>query len=384
MNHAIRMLVVGCGKMGGLHARAYHKMDDFDIVGLVSKDPEIGARLSAELGGLPLFDNYENALSVTAPDAVSINTYPDTHADFCMKALHAGCHVFVEKPLAETLEQAQAVVNLARETRRKVVVGYILRVHPLWQKFIEVAKTLGKPLVMRMNLNQQSSGQIWRNHKNLMNSFPPMVDCGVHYVDVMCQMTEAHPVSVHAVGARLTNDLKPGMYNYGHLHVAFDDGSVGWYEAGWGPMMSQEALFIKDVIGPKGSVSIAERHTQHQAAALAGGKTPVQTNVLRIHYADLDQEGQFVRQDNHIANIDEPDSQTLCCREQQLFLRAIRDDLDLSQHLQDAVNSLKILLAADLSCRTGQAVDLAHFRTRPEALSEPSEEHGLLCCVARR
>jgi hypothetical protein len=47
------------------------------------------------------------------------------------------------------------------------------------------------------------------------------------------------------------------MYNYGHLHVAFDDGSVGWYEAGWGPMMSETAFFVKDMIGPKGSVSIA-------------------------------------------------------------------------------------------------------------------------------
>ena len=44
--------------------------------------------------------------------------------------------------------------------------------------------------------------------------------------------------------------------NYGHLHVTFDDGSVGWYEAGWGPMMSEVAFFVKDVVGPKGAVSI--------------------------------------------------------------------------------------------------------------------------------
>jgi predicted dehydrogenase len=206
MNGATRILVVGCGKMGSLHARAYHGMDDFEIVGLVSRDMEIGFRLSAELDGLPLFDNYEEALAVTRPDAVSINTYPDTHAVFCMKALDAGCNVFVEKPLAETLAQAQAVANFARKTRRKVVVGYILRVHPLWQKFIETAKTLGKPLVIRMNLNQQSSGQTWRNHKNLMSSLSPTVDCGVHYVDVMCQMTEARPVSVHSLQILLAAD----------------------------------------------------------------------------------------------------------------------------------------------------------------------------------
>ena len=91
----------------------------------------------------------------------------------------------------------------------------------------------------------------------------PIVDCGVHYVDVMCQMTGARPVRVSAIGARLTDDLQPGMYNYGHLHVAFDDGSVGWYEAGWGPMMSEVAFFVKDVIGPRGCVSIVKDPNDH-------------------------------------------------------------------------------------------------------------------------
>ena len=73
-------------------------------------------------------------------------------------AIDAGCHVFCEKPLAETVAEAQAIVDAARAKRRKLVIGYILRVHPAWQKFIEIARTLGKPLVMRMNLNQQSHG----------------------------------------------------------------------------------------------------------------------------------------------------------------------------------------------------------------------------------
>ena len=61
-----------------------------------------------------------------------------------------------------------------------------------------------------------------RVHKNLMTAMSPIVDCGVHYVDVMCQMTGATPVRVHAIGARLTDEVAPDMYNYGHLHVAFE------------------------------------------------------------------------------------------------------------------------------------------------------------------
>jgi len=70
-------------------------------------------------------------------------------------------------------------------------------------------------------------------------------------------LRRARPVRVSAIGARLSAELEPGMYNYGCLQVAFADGSVGWYEAGWGPMMSETAFFVKDVIGPTGCVSIA-------------------------------------------------------------------------------------------------------------------------------
>ena len=169
-----------------------------------------------------------------------------------------------------------------RARRGKVLlIGYILRVHPSWTRFVEIGRTLGKPLVMRMNLNQQSSGSFWDVHKNLMRSTSPIVDCGVHYVDVMCQVTRAKPVLVHAVGARLTDEIAPAMYNYGHLHIAFDDGSVGWYEAGWGPMMSETAFFVKDMIGPKGCVSIVAKEQASAGVKSTDHDAHARTNALR-------------------------------------------------------------------------------------------------------
>ncbi|HSD27270.1 MAG TPA: Gfo/Idh/MocA family oxidoreductase, partial [Vicinamibacteria bacterium] len=184
MDRPLRVLVAGCGNMGASHARAYHRMPEFQIVGLVSRGPKSRAALSAELGGLPAFGDYHEALRATGPDVVSINTYPETHGPFARAAIEAGCHVFCEKPLATTVEEARAVVDAACARARKLVVGYILRVHPAWTRFIEIARTLGKPLVMRMNLNQQSHGPAWNWHRNLMDSMSPIVDCGVHYVDV--------------------------------------------------------------------------------------------------------------------------------------------------------------------------------------------------------
>ncbi|WP_262910327.1 Gfo/Idh/MocA family protein [Rhodoflexus caldus] len=353
----IRVLVVGCGNMGASHAKAYQAIEGFEICGLVSsgRTKEI---LNKQLGGgYLLFSDYDEALRTTRPDAVCISTYPDTHEAFCIKALEAGCHVFVEKPIADTVAGAERVVAAARAANRKVVVGYILRVHPSWQKFIEVAQTLGKPLVMRMNLNQQSHGYMWDVHRNLMKSLSPIVDCGVHYIDVMCQMTRSAPVQVTAIGARLTDDIPKDNYNYGQLQIRFADGSVGWYEAGWGPMMSETAFFVKDVIGPKGCVSIVAKE------AGSSGKSDnvdshTKTESLRIHHADIDKRNEFIKEDEWLNLTDEPDHQELCNREQRYFLRSITEDLDLTDHLADAVNSLRIAFACDESVRTGEVVRL--------------------------
>lgn len=338
--------------MGTSHARAYHSMDAFEIAGLVSRTSASRNRLSEELGGLPTYASFEHALATTAPDVVSINTYPDTHAKYVQKSLEANCHVFVEKPLAETAEEAQSLIDLAKNTDRKVVIGYILRVHPAWKKFISLAQQLGKPLVMRMNLNQQSSGAQWGTHRKLMDSMSPIVDCGVHYVDVMCQMTRARPVAVNAIGARLSDEIAPDMYNYGQLQVFFDDGSVGWYEAGWGPMMSETASFVKDVVGPLGSVSIIDE-VKEQTDDIEGH---TQTGGLKVHHSSRDKDGHFDRADELIDTSDEPSHDELCALEQEFLLRAIQEDLDLTNHMQDAVSSLKIVLAADQAARERRTI----------------------------
>lgn len=345
---ALRVLVVGLGNMGMSHALAYTRIDGFEVAGVCTRHIE-GLSLPDALSGAARYNDFETALAELKPDVVSINTLPDTHAPYAIKAMQAGAHVFVEKPMALTVADAEKVVEVARQTGKKLIIGYILRQHPSWTKFIEIARELGTPLVFRMNLNQQSNGETWSWHKRLMDSFPPIVDCGVHYVDVMCQMTDAKPVKVHAIGARLTDEVV--KQNYGMLQVQFDDGSVGWYEAGWGPMVSETAFFVKDVFGPKGSVSIV------MAENASGVKSDdinahTKTNQILRHYADM------TRPDERIDMTDEPDHDDLCEREQRYLLKAITEDLDLSAHMNDGVNSLRIVLAADESIHTGEVVRL--------------------------
>jgi len=338
----IRVLVAGLGNMGISHALAHHRLKASQIVGLVNRSE---VTLPDELMHYPMFSSFENGMK-SNPDLVVIATYSDSHADYACLAMEAGAHVFVEKPLATNVADAKRVVAKAKQTKRKLVIGYILRHHPSWMKLIEQARKLGGPFVFRLNLNQQSTGAQWETHKALMKTTSPIVDCGVHYVDVMCQITDAKPVRVHGMGVRLTDEIAEDMYNYGQFQVIFSDGTVGWYEAGWGPMMSETAFFVKDIVSPNGAVSITEGNKGESADI--DGHTKVGGILVHTKTGDT------------LINMpDEPEHQALCDAEQAYILKAIDQNLDLSDHMSDGVNSLAICLAADESIRTGKLIELA-------------------------
>ena len=350
MTKPLRVFVMGLGQMGRSHALAYNSNPGFEIVGLCNRTP---VALPAELAACPMLASFEAGLAL-GPDVVSINTYTDSHAGYAVRAIQAGAHVFVEKPLAANLADAQWVVDTARRTNRKLVIGYILRHHPSWIEFIRLARALGPPFVMRMNLNQQSSGAAWAIHKRLMETTSPVVDCGVHYLDVMCQITDAKPVQVRGMGLRLSAEIAATQVNYGHLQVLFADGSLGWYEAGWGPMISETAYFVKDVMSPNGCVSIV----MDEGAKSSDVDTHTKTATIRLHHGALDGAGAFQRPDENFSMRDEPGHQQLCDREQAFVLDAIRGNIDLDRHMDDAVRSLGVVLAAERSMREGRAVDL--------------------------
>lgn len=337
-----RVLIAGLGNMGMSHALAHHNLEGSEIVGLVNRSD---VALPPELSSYPLYRTFEEGMRCS-PELVVIATYSDSHADYSCAAMDAGAHVFVEKPLATTVEDALRVVQKAKDTGRKLVVGYILRHHPSWVTLINEARKLGGPYVFRMNLNQQSTGDEWETHKALMKTTSPIVDCGVHYVDVMCQLTEARPVRVHGMGLRLSDEIDADMYNYGQFQVIFADGSVGWYEAGWGPMMSETAFFVKDIVSPNGAVSITDGSKGNSSDV--DGHTKVGSILVHTESGD-----------KLIETADEPGHQELCDSEQAYMLKAIAEDIDLTKHMNDAIQSLAICLAADKSIRSNKSVDLS-------------------------
>ena len=254
---------------------------------------------------------------------------------------------------------------MARAKNRKLVLGYILRVHPVLDRSSSSSgQTLGKPLVMRLNLNQQSQ----RPDLDLAQEPDRQPDPdrrlrrALRRRDVPADRRQAGARARHrrhALGrgrqARTTATCTS----------TFDDGSVGWYEAGWGPMMSEVAFFVKDVVGPEG-------RGLDRAAAPKARTSRRRVGLRRHRPAHQDRrdpasttprsapDKNFVKQgrDLHDGRTS-PATRSCATASRPSSCKAIREDLDLSDSMDAAVNSLRIVLAAEQSINEKRVVELA-------------------------
>ena len=123
----LRVAVVGVGYLGRFHAQKYVSLPDCTLSAVVDTQQEAGAAVAAELGTRHLSD-YRELLGQV--DAVSVVTPTPTHFEVAMAFLESGAHVLVEKPITETVLQAQQLIEAARRARRVLQVGHLERFNP--------------------------------------------------------------------------------------------------------------------------------------------------------------------------------------------------------------------------------------------------------------
>src|SRR5712692_2280272 len=125
----LRVGVLGSGFMGSLHARAYHKLADVEVVAVTSRQSERGARLAAELGSRHVTEPAE-IVADPRVDVVDVCLPTPWHAHHAIAALRAGKHVLLEKPLAASLGDARAILDAWRQSGRALMVAQVLRFWP--------------------------------------------------------------------------------------------------------------------------------------------------------------------------------------------------------------------------------------------------------------
>ncbi|MFE7060795.1 Gfo/Idh/MocA family protein [Sutcliffiella sp. NPDC057660] len=147
----INTLVIGAGTMGGVHADAYGKLDNVNLVGIVDADFARASQL-AEKVGTKAFHTYEEAVEgLEAIDAVSICIPTPLHKEYLMKAADDGKHVICEKPLARTLSDAREMITYCKNKGVKLFVGHVVRFFPEYVKAKKLLETdkIGSPAVIR-------------------------------------------------------------------------------------------------------------------------------------------------------------------------------------------------------------------------------------------
>ena len=246
--------VIGCGYMGKAHlenipkkyARPYAVCD-------INKNL---ADATAKEYGTKVFYDAQRLIEDEDVQIVIIATYPASHIQLLEMCLKNKKHVLCEKPIAQNIEDADKFREIVEKyPQSKVAVGYILRHNETFIKIKEMIdnNALGRPLVIRLTHNQ-SDGTRASALFNILNEVSPIVDCGVHYIDLMRWLTGEEITEIDGFGTKNNPDLPEKTYNYGMLNVKLSGGSVGFYETGWGKSFVNSN--VKEFIGPKGKLSL--------------------------------------------------------------------------------------------------------------------------------
>ncbi len=215
--------LVGLGYWGPNLARNFDDLPDAELTWLADLDEERRRRYEARFPRARATPRFDDLLEDERLDAVVIATPVPTHAPLAKQALLAGKHVFVEKPLALSAQEAEEVVALAEERGLALVPGHLLLYHPGVRKLRELVESdeLGRLLVVYGN--RQNLGKI-RRDENVLWSL------GAHDLSVILDLVGEEPIEAWARGESFLN---PGVEDVVFCYLRFPSGVVAHMHLSW-------------------------------------------------------------------------------------------------------------------------------------------------------
>ncbi|SDU63299.1 Gfo/Idh/MocA family protein [Jiangella alkaliphila] len=145
----MKVLVVGVGFMGAMHARAVHETRSVELCGVVDRSADAARAVGAQLG-VPAFTDLEAAIRELAPDAAVVATPDSAHLHPVRVLIEAGVHVLVEKPLATSIDDAEAIADLAERHGTRLMTGHITRFMARYAGVVDAVRSgrLGRPVMI--------------------------------------------------------------------------------------------------------------------------------------------------------------------------------------------------------------------------------------------
>ena len=206
----LRVGVIGAGMMGQRHCRIYSNMRRAQLVGICDARSEVGSRVAQQFE-VPFYENLHDLLLHV--DAVSLVTPTPSHFEIAMHCLAKGIHVLVEKPITETVEQAERLTQTAEASNLIVQVGHIERFNPTYSELKNVLEDM-TPLAVnfrRLSPYQGSNTDV-----------DVILDLMIHDLDLMLDLVQQEPVMIHAYGLTALS----GAIDHAVAHLSFTSGPL--------------------------------------------------------------------------------------------------------------------------------------------------------------
>ena len=271
--------VIGLGWFGEKHLEALSAIPNVELHSLCTRNPERLAEAAAKFGVKKTFTDYNTMLADPDLEAVSIVTMWDQHTAPALAALEAGKHVFLEKPMASTVADCDAIVAAANAAKGSFMVGHICRFNPRYAAAKEAiaAGRIGKIISMYARRNLPA----WVGATVLDKIGPIIGDC-VHDTDLMFWFSGSRAVSAYAQTVRIREHTHPDL---GQVMYRLENGASCILESVWclpdsTPFQIDERL---EVIGTAGSISIHDTHPNLMIVDKDGARCPDTTYWPTIH-----------------------------------------------------------------------------------------------------
>lgn len=275
MNTPLKLGLAGFGKMGRLHAKILSQLPDMDLVGV--HDPDSEAQILAERLRIPIFNNFSDMLE--SVDALIVAAPTSLHAELVLGALDAGCHVLVEKPLARTVAEGEAIVKAAAEKKFVVQVGHIERFNPAVEYLIQHPSPPRYIQADRLAKGDGRAADVGVIH-----------DLMIHDLDIVLSLVDSPVVSYQVMGLPVLSEFEDIV----HVRLTFENGCMANLSASRVSRKPQRSLrvFYEDryasVDTIKSSVRIYEKKVVRGKARISGGRVrlPAQ-NPLAVELASF-------------------------------------------------------------------------------------------------
>ena len=271
--------VIGLGWFGEKHLEALAGIPNVELHSVCTRNPVRLAEIAARFGVKRTFTDYARMLAEPGLDAVSVVTMSDQHTAPTLAALRAGKHVFLEKPMASTLADCDAIVAAAKAAPGGFMVGHICRFNPRYAAAREAiaAGRIGKIISMSARRNLPA----WVGASVLDKIGPISGDC-VHDTDLMFWFSGSRAVSAYAQTVRVRNHAHPAL---GQVMYRLENGASCMLEAVWclpnsTPFQIDERL---EVIGTEGSISVHDTHPNLMIVDAQSARCPDTTYWPTFH-----------------------------------------------------------------------------------------------------